>query len=50
VLKVNTLSAAWPEVKDEPEFLGIVENVNMYQFQIRITINGEWDGIIEIKK
>lgn len=50
VLKVNTLSAAWPEVKDEPEFLGIVENVNMYRFQIKITINGEWDGIIEIKK
>lgn len=47
--KVNALTAAWPEVKDEPQYPRIVENIRQSLLTFHITINGEWDGIIEIK-
>ena len=46
--KVNALTAAWPEVKDEPQYLRIVDNVNHNWLRFSITIDGRWDGIIEI--
>lgn len=46
--KVNALTASWPEVKDEPQYLRIVDNVNHNWLRFSITIDGRWDGIIEI--
>ena len=48
--KVNALTAAWPEVKDEPQYPRIVENIRQSLLTFHITINGEWDGFIEINK
>lgn len=48
--KVNALTAAWPEVKDEPQYPRIVENIRQSLLTFHITINGEWDGEIEINK
>lgn len=48
--KVNVLTAAWPEVMDEPLYPRIVENIRQNLIRFEITIDGEWDGIIEIKK
>ena len=48
--KVNALTASWPEVKDEPQYPRIVENIRQSLIRFSITINGEWDGVIEIKK
>ncbi len=48
--KVNALTASWPEVKDEPQYPHIVENIRQSLLTFHITINGEWDGFIEINK
>lgn len=48
--KVNALTASWPEVKDEPQYPRIVENIRQSLLAFHITINGEWDGVIEINK
>ena len=50
VAKVNALTISWPEVKDEPQYPLIVENIRQSLIVFHITINGEWDGLIEIKK
>lgn len=48
--KVNALTASWPEVKDEPQYPRIVENIRQSLLTFHITINGEWDGVIEFKQ
>ena len=48
--KVNVLITEWPEVKDEMQYQRIVENIRKNLIRFEITIDGEWDGIIEIKK
>ena len=35
---------------DEPLYPRIVENIRQNLIRFEITIDGEWDGIIEIKK
>lgn len=47
--KVNGLTAAWPEVKEEKQYHQIVENIRQSFLTFHITINGEWDGVIEYK-
>ena len=46
--KVNALTASWPDVKDEPQYPRIVENIRQSLLTFHITINGEWDGVIII--
>ena len=48
--KVNALTASWPEVKDEPQYPRIVENIRQSLLTFHITIDGEWDGVIEFKQ
>ena len=48
--KVNALTAAWPEVREEKQYYQIVENIRQSFLTFHITIDGEWDGIIEINK
>lgn len=47
--KVNVLITEWPEVKDKMQYQRIVENIRQSLLTFHITINGEWDGFIEIK-
>ena len=47
--KVNGLTAAWPEVREEKQYHQIVENIRQSFLTFHITIDGEWDGVIEYK-
>ena len=47
--KVNALTASCPKVKDEPQYPRIVENIRQSLLTFCITIDGEWDGFIDIK-